>query len=200
MKRKIVAIVLTLSMVLGNGLIVCAEPKTMEDGTVFDAEYYALIYPDVVSVFGTDENALYNHYVTYGKAEGRSAVNPNATLMVTDTESIVTDADNEFDAVYYALNNLDVLAAIGSEYNALYEHYVTTGKAEGRLGCAPTQIPVYTSQMYIDEVGTIYQTDEKGTLYITDSWGTSKYDLDRLNTLTSSKFHLMRYGWMYGEF
>jgi len=195
MKRRMIATILTLSIALGSGLTVCAEPKTMEDGTVFDAEYYAMEYPDVVAVLGSDENALYNHYVTYGKAEGRSAVNP-------DTAPIVTDADNEFDAVYYMLNNLDVLAAIGSEYSALYEHYVTSGKAEGRLGHSPTQVPVYTPQSYIDEVGTIYQTDENGTLYITDSdgWGTSAYDLDRLNTLTSSNNHFMRYGWIYGGY
>lgn len=52
-------------------LSVCAAPKTMPDGTVFDAEFYAATYPDVVQAFGTDEAALYNHYVAYGKAEGR---------------------------------------------------------------------------------------------------------------------------------
>lgn len=44
--------------------------------TTFDADYYAKTYPDVVSVVGTDRDALYNHYVTHGKAEGRLACAP----------------------------------------------------------------------------------------------------------------------------
>lgn len=67
------------------GMTVYAAPETMPDGTMFDAEYYAQTYPDVVAVLGTDKNALYSHYVTYGKAEGRSAVNPLTTPTVTDT-------------------------------------------------------------------------------------------------------------------
>lgn len=48
-----------------------AAPKTMPDGNTFDAEFYAETYADVKAVFGNDEAALYNHYVQYGKAEGR---------------------------------------------------------------------------------------------------------------------------------
>lgn len=39
----------------------------------FDAAYYAAKYPDVVAVFGTDEKAMYNHYLKYGIKEGRFA-------------------------------------------------------------------------------------------------------------------------------
>ncbi len=46
------------------------------DGTIFDAEYYAQTYPDVANAVGTDRDALYNHYVTFGKAEGRLACAP----------------------------------------------------------------------------------------------------------------------------
>ena len=38
----------------------------------FDAEFYAATYPDVVAVFGNSPEALYKHYLDYGKAEGRS--------------------------------------------------------------------------------------------------------------------------------
>ncbi|MCR5655883.1 MAG: L,D-transpeptidase [Butyrivibrio sp.] len=37
----------------------------------FDAGYYAAKYPDVVAELGTDPGALYQHYLTYGKNEGR---------------------------------------------------------------------------------------------------------------------------------
>lgn len=38
----------------------------------FDPDFYANTYPDVKAAFGTDVAALYNHYVNYGKAEGRA--------------------------------------------------------------------------------------------------------------------------------
>lgn len=48
----------------------------------FDATFYATLYPDVKAAFGTDAAALYNHYVKYGKAEGRfkNATEYNAAL------------------------------------------------------------------------------------------------------------------------
>lgn len=52
-------------------MTVCAEPKAMPDGTIFDAEYYAENNPDVAAAFGTDENLLYQHYLGCGKIEGR---------------------------------------------------------------------------------------------------------------------------------
>lgn len=67
-----------------------ASPKTMPDGTVFDAEYYAKTYPDVVSAIGTDENALYQHYVMAGKAEGR---HPVAPVQTTESKSSANSSD-----------------------------------------------------------------------------------------------------------
>ena len=52
--------------------------KTVQNTTTkmidnFDATFYANMYPDVKKAIGTDATKLYNHYVTYGKAEGRYA-------------------------------------------------------------------------------------------------------------------------------
>lgn len=43
-----------------------AAPKTMSDGVIFDAEYYAANNPDVVTELETDENAMYTHYKMFG--------------------------------------------------------------------------------------------------------------------------------------
>lgn len=40
-------------------------------GEKFDPAFYASTYPDVAAACGTDVNALYNHYLAYGKKEGR---------------------------------------------------------------------------------------------------------------------------------
>ena len=71
MKKRFLLIMLTAMMTLGSTMTVCAAPKTMPDGGTFDEEYYAKKYPDVVAALGTDENALYMHYNTFGKQEGR---------------------------------------------------------------------------------------------------------------------------------
>ena len=40
-----------------------------------------------------------------------------------------------FDPEYYAQYNPDVVAELGNDCNLLYNHYMDTGKAEGRIGC-----------------------------------------------------------------
>lgn len=110
------------TMLVGNGIVANAQPKEMKDGTVFDAEYYAQTYADVVAVYGIDENALYQHYCDYGKAENRAAVAPAAA--------------SDFDPVYYAAQNPDVVAVYGNEANNLYQHYLQYGKNEGRKPAA----------------------------------------------------------------
>lgn len=48
-------------MLVSNGIVVNAQPKIMEDGTTFDAEYYAQKYPDVVAVYGTEEKYTHSY-------------------------------------------------------------------------------------------------------------------------------------------
>lgn len=50
-----------------------AKTTTLEDGTVFDSDYYADTYPDLKAAFGYDYDALLNHYKTYGIKEQRVA-------------------------------------------------------------------------------------------------------------------------------
>ena len=65
------AILMTMITIFANSMVAFAAPQTMPDGNTFDPEYYAEHNPDVVAVFGTDANALYSHYKTYGIKEGR---------------------------------------------------------------------------------------------------------------------------------
>lgn len=82
MRKRLIISVIALVAMFGCSMSVSATPKTMEDGTVFDAEFYADTYPDVKQALGTSETALYQHYVTYGKNEGRK---PYADAKVTAT-------------------------------------------------------------------------------------------------------------------
>ena len=128
MKKQWMLTILVVAT-LGCGMTVSAQTKTMPDGTAFDAQYYADAYPDVKAAFGTDEQALYRHYMEHGKAEGRSPV-PTADSQTAAEPAAGIPAD--FDAAYYAQNNPDVVAVYGTDPAALYKHYVEHGKAEGR--------------------------------------------------------------------
>lgn len=55
----------------------------------FDAVYYANTYADVKNALGTSEKALLNHYITYGRNEGRSPY-ANAGAEVTKEAAIDT--------------------------------------------------------------------------------------------------------------
>lgn len=116
---KAVALSVTVgTMLASNGMMANAQPKEMEDGTIFDAEYYAQKYADVVAVYGTEEASLFQHYTDYGKAENREAVKAPSKAA--------------FDADYYANANPDVVAVYGIGSNNLYQHYLQYGKEEGR--------------------------------------------------------------------
>lgn len=82
MKKKVtksMAVILAVAAIAGSSLTAHAAPAVMPDGTTFDAEFYAANNPDVVAAYGTDAAALYQHYVDYGKAEGRKPVSNTVT-------------------------------------------------------------------------------------------------------------------------
>ena len=117
---------------LGVKIDAAAAPKTMPDGGIFDAEYYAQNNPDVVAVLGTDENVLYQHYLSSGRLEGRQPYAPAAaTTQATGAYMTLPDG-TLFDATYYATANPDVAAVLGTDAATLAQHYMTSGKLEGR--------------------------------------------------------------------
>ena len=84
--KRLTVLTLTLAIILGSAMTANAAPKTMPDGQTFDAEFYAKSNPDVVDALGTDEATLYNHYVSYGKTEGRK---PYADAQTEKTQGTV---------------------------------------------------------------------------------------------------------------
>ena len=66
----------------------------------FDPVFYAETYPDVVAVVGTDAEALYNHYINNGKAEGRL---PHATT--ADAPTTQTKAGSKWEEIEPYLEN-----------------------------------------------------------------------------------------------
>ena len=127
---------LAVAMLTGIAMSVpvFAAPITLPDGTVFDPEYYAQQNPDVTAALGTDAVVLYQHYVMFGKNEGRqpyAGTTSNNTATNADGKMTLPDG-TVFDPVYYAQNNPDVTAVLGTDATLLAQHYLQFGKAEGR--------------------------------------------------------------------
>ena len=151
--KKVFFMFLTAVTVTCSSLTAFAAPETMPDGTVFDAEYYAQTYPDVAAAIGTGRDALYNHYVTLGKAEGRSACasdagqpaagvteNPvpsqNKKMGTTPTEALALLEDN-YDESLFLLTDSRPTSVLRVDVTRDYSHsysYDIYGNYIGRDG------------------------------------------------------------------
>jgi hypothetical protein len=135
-KKFIIALASALAIVLGfSGMHAQAAPTKMADGTLFDAEWYAAAYPDVVAAFCNDPGVLYAHYVYFGKAEGRLPYAPTAAPTVQSTATA-----GDFDVTYYATKYPDVAACAGYNPDIMRMHYELYGKAEGRFPNAAAEM------------------------------------------------------------
>ena len=74
---RAVAASLAVSMLLSEPIY--AKTVTLDNGDVFDSDYYAETYPDVKAAFGTNFDLLLKHYKEYGIKEGRK---PSAQAQV----------------------------------------------------------------------------------------------------------------------
>ena len=73
-------------LVMGSVLPVSAAESLAD----FDYQTYADTYPDLKAAFGYNAAALYNHYETNGKAEGRVAIFTDGASSATTVESLAT--------------------------------------------------------------------------------------------------------------
>lgn len=73
MKRtKKLLISICMGVILfGSNNTAYAKTVQLDDGVIFDSDYYSDTYPDLKQAFGYDFDALLNHYIIYGKQEGR---------------------------------------------------------------------------------------------------------------------------------
>jgi len=104
---------------------------------VFDAEYYANRYPDLMAVYGTDEAMLYKHFVNLGIEEGRSA-------------------SPYFDIGYYANhNNINLTEYAKGDYEKAMNHFISYMDSTSEFSDAPKKLsvnfdPAYYYSQYTD--------------------------------------------------
>lgn len=131
MRRKFLTPALVFIMCIGITMTAYASPQadqlqnqpqfttnaTSEElsiiKTLFSAEEYAELYPDVVKANGNEEAALWDHFVTYGLSEGRAL-------------------SKSFHVFAYRAAYEDLQEAFGNNLIAYYIHYATHGMQENR--------------------------------------------------------------------
>lgn len=149
--KKLFSTILAIALLFVSAMEVNAAG--LQD--IFDAEYYAEEYPELYDAYGYDEDALYQHFITYGLDEKHcmspildvveyremyadldAAFGDNWDAYVNHwyTYGIVEgrDSGTEFDPVLYVEAYSDIKAAFGDDYEAISNHYLTFGIDEGR--------------------------------------------------------------------
>lgn len=121
---------------------------------VLDLDYYLNSHPDLVSAFGSSNyQAAYSHFINQGINEGRQsspvfdvdfyAGHPdlkglsNLQLVKHFINSGMNEGRNasaEFDPKVYKERYSDLSSAFGTNYRSYYNHYLTKGRSEGRIG------------------------------------------------------------------
>ena len=111
---------------------------------VFDAKFYAEKYTDLRNAFGNNETALYNHFITCGIKEGRTA-------------------SETFDVKYYLNSNNDLKNAFGANnYQAAFNHFLTNGIKEERALSPVLNIKYYKEKN--PDVARAFGNDNKAVL------------------------------------
>ena len=80
---------------------------------VFDPTYYSNKYGDLKKTFGTNEDKLFSHFISYGMKEGRQAI-------------------STFNVTVYKNRYTDLQKAFGNNLPDYYKHFCQFGKKEGR--------------------------------------------------------------------
>lgn len=115
---------------------------------IFDAEFYRKQYPDVAAAAGDDEQALLQHFLLCGLAEGRVG-------------------SPVFDIAKYRSLYPDLAAVFGDNWDLYVQHYFRYGIAEGRSNGTPSKMAgaaAGSSAVHSKKNGVVY--DDKGNVLI----------------------------------
>ena len=140
----------------------------LTDKEAFDTEYAA------------EQERISQEAKATEEAKKAEESKPAEEAKPVETKPAVTIPD-WFDAAYYAANNADVVAALGSSPEALYNHYIAHGKGEGRAAyegdpnaVAKAESPAPAGEPAQTEGGATTQTPW-GDLYVIYGEGWDSY-------------------------
>ena len=140
-KRSPAGVVMIDDAAVLRHFVSCGMAEGRRGSESFDVLSYYNIYPDLRRAFGANLTALYGHYLSSGRAEGRIATGC-ASLAGAVASQGGTDYSPVYDFDFYTSNNGDVLSAFTTvkgglrfvDDAAVLRHFVSCGTAEGRRG------------------------------------------------------------------
>ena len=140
-KRSPAGVVMIDDAAVLRHFVSCGMAEGRRGSESFDVLSYYNSYPDLRRAFGANLTALYSHYLSSGRAEGRIATGC-ASLAGAVASQGGTDYSPVYDFDFYTSNNGDVLSAFTTvkgglrfvDDAAVLRHFVSCGMAEGRRG------------------------------------------------------------------
>jgi N-acetylmuramoyl-L-alanine amidase len=111
----------------------------------FNATSYRLQYVDLRNAYGGQLKSYYEHYMRYGKKEGRVATGCTTVQGATTIHNGV-DYSAVYDYYYYVANNADVKKAFGNDDVAVLQHFLNYGMKEGRCAKETFAVQSYRSR------------------------------------------------------
>lgn len=109
----------------------------------FSIRSYKNANVDLRKAFRNDLKQYYMHYIYYGNKENRTATGTDAIIVDPVTEYNGVDYADVFDANFYRDEYVDLALAFGFDDQALLEHFVNIGMAEGRQGSEDFKVKDY---------------------------------------------------------
>ena len=140
-KRSPAGVVMIDDAAVLRHFVSCGMAEGRRGSESFDVLSYYNRYPDLRRAFGANLTALYSHYLSSGRAEGRIATGCGSLAGAIASQG-GTDYSPVYDFDFYASNNGDVLSAFTTvkgglrfvDDAAVLRHFVSCGMAEGRRG------------------------------------------------------------------
>ena len=140
-KRSPAGVVMIDDAAVLRHFVSCGMAEGRRGSKSFDVLSYYNRYPDLRRAFGANLTALYGHYLSSGRAEGRIATGCDSLAGAVVSQG-GTDYSPVYDFDFYTFNNGDVLNAFTTvkgglkfvDDAAVLRHFVSCGMAEGRRG------------------------------------------------------------------
>ena len=140
-KRSPAGVVMIDDAAVLRHFVSCGMAEGRRGSKSFDVLSYYNRYPDLRRAFGANLTALYSHYLSSGRAEGRIATGCDSLAGAVVSQG-GTDYSPVYDFDFYTSNNGDVLNAFTTvkgglkfvDDAAVLRHFVSCGMAEGRRG------------------------------------------------------------------
>ena len=116
----------------------------------FDWKSYALANPDLRRAFGYGDKAdYYDHYINYGRREGRTATGVTERVGAITALPGTADYAAVYDCDYYLEKYPDLRAAFGNDDILALQHFMKYGMKEGRQA-SPAFDAKYYREAYPD--------------------------------------------------